>query len=152
MKKKLKTWPAVLILIFVLIQLIPVTKTNPPVTAEIKATTEMMSILVKSCYDCHSNQTSWPWYSRIAPVSWLISRHVEEGREHVNFSEWENLTPIQQENGKQEILKEIMNDNMPLKSYTWIHKHSVLTNENKQLIQLWVTRKDSSENRENTIY
>ncbi len=135
-----------LIIILALIQLVPVKKINPPITAEIKTTSEIMSILVKSCYDCHSNQTRWPWYSHIAPVSWLISYHVKEGRGTVNFSEWQILAPDQKNHIKQEILNEINNNEMPIKLYTLLHKDSGLTNDEKQLIKLWVSQKDSSEN------
>ncbi|MBN2410814.1 heme-binding domain-containing protein [candidate division KSB1 bacterium] len=151
-KMNFKIWLILIVIILVLIQLIPVNKTNPPVTAEIITNLEIKSILVKSCYDCHSNQTSWPWYSSIAPVSWFISHHVQEGREYVNFSEWENLSQNQKAHTKQEILKEINNNKMPLKSYLLIHKNSVLTNDEKQLITLWVSQKDSSENIEKIIF
>jgi len=70
--------------VFVLIQFIPVARTNPPVEGEISASPEVMSILRRACYDCHSNETRWPWYSKIAPVSWLSVKDVNEGREHLN--------------------------------------------------------------------
>lgn len=77
--------------IFVLIQLIPAgaARTNPPVTAEPAwDTPRTRELFVRSCADCHSNQTRWPWYSHVAPVSWLLAKDVREGREHFNVSEW----------------------------------------------------------------
>ncbi len=79
---------AVLIIALVAIQLVPVDRTNPPVETEVPATVEVRSILRRACYDCHSNETVWPWYSRIAPISWLVARDVREGREKVNLSTW----------------------------------------------------------------
>jgi hypothetical protein len=85
---KLKARTAVfsLLALGILIQLIPIRRDNPPATGSVAAPPEVMSILRRSCYDCHSNETIWPWYSRVAPVSWLVARDVHEGRRHVNFS------------------------------------------------------------------
>ncbi len=71
------------------IQFIPVERSNPPVTQEIDAPSNVLSILKTSCYDCHSNETEWPWYSKVAPVSFLVSADVRNGRKRVNFSEWD---------------------------------------------------------------
>jgi len=79
-----------LIIVVIAIQFVTVERTNPPVTGEINVTPELKSVLQKSCYDCHSNETVWPWYSKVAPVSWLVSKDVVEGREELNFSEWTN--------------------------------------------------------------
>ena len=149
---KIKIILVVLIAIILLIQLIPVNKSNPPVSAEIITSTEIKSILEKSCYDCHSNQTRWPWYSKIAPVSWGISYHVKEGRSYVNFSYWQTLTFEQKNNLKQEIFKEISNNKMPIKSYTLIHRNAGLTNEEKQQLTLWANQKESEENSEGIIF
>ncbi len=84
----------VLFLVFAglaLIQFVAVDRSNPPVTGEVEASSQVMEVLRSSCYDCHSNETRWPWYSRVAPVSWRIAQHVEKGREHINFSEWQGL-------------------------------------------------------------
>ncbi len=78
----------VIIVILIGIQFVPVSKTNPPVTGEIKAPNDVMQILRTSCYDCHSNEVNWPWYSNVAPMSWLVAYDVDEAREHMNFSEW----------------------------------------------------------------
>ena len=78
----------VLILAVIGIQFVPVNRMNPPVTGEIGAPEKVMAILHRSCYDCHSNKTVWPWYSYVAPISWLVADDVHEGRRHMNFSEW----------------------------------------------------------------
>ncbi len=80
---------AVGVLGFIAIQFVSVDKSNPPVVSEPKWDSPQTQALVeRSCYDCHSNETKWPWYSNVAPVSWLVARHVEEGRAELNFSEW----------------------------------------------------------------
>lgn len=76
------------VVVLVGIQFIPVDRSNPPVTSDVQAPAEVDAILRRACYDCHSNETVWPWYSRVAPVSWLIAEDVEEGREELNFSTW----------------------------------------------------------------
>ena len=79
------------------IQFVPVQRTNPPITGEIKAPAEVMHILRKACYDCHSNETVWPWYSYIAPISWTVESDVKAGRSDLNFSEWSDYSPMKQD-------------------------------------------------------
>jgi hypothetical protein len=101
------------------------------------APTEVVSVLQKSCYDCHSNETEWPWYSNIAPVSWLVSSDVQDGRLHLNFSKWENLSRKDKVKMKEEIWEEIENENMPLWKYSILHPDANLTPEAKNLIRDW---------------
>ena len=80
----------VLAVIFILIQFIPVDRTNPPVTREVAwDSAETARIARRACYDCHSNETVWPWYSNIAPASLLVASDVRDGRSYLNFSEWD---------------------------------------------------------------
>ena len=78
--------------VFLLIQFVPVERTNPPVTGEVEAADPVMEALRNACYDCHSNETRWPWYSRVAPLSWRIAEHVRIGRRNLNFSEWQGMS------------------------------------------------------------
>jgi hypothetical protein len=78
------------------IQLVPVDTSNPPVTADVPTSPEVKAVLRRACYDCHSNETTWPWYSRVAPVSWLIAQDVHEGRAELNFSRWDQYSTQQQ--------------------------------------------------------
>ena len=78
----------VMVVVLVGIQFIPVNRSNPPVEEEIPVLPEVKAILKRACYDCHSNETVWPGYSRVAPVSWLLAWDVGEGREELNFSTW----------------------------------------------------------------
>ena len=130
----------ILILIVVLllaIQFIPVDRTNPPVKAEIDAPANVKAIFKKACYDCHSNETVWPWYSYIAPVSWLIADDVEEGRDHLNFSGWENLSRQDKAKEKDEIWEHIEKDEMPLGKYKFMHPEAKLSQKEKDIIKDW---------------
>lgn len=127
----------ILIVILIAIQFIPVDKTNPTVTAELDAPTEIISIFKRSCYDCHSNETAWPWYSNIAPVSWLVAGDVKDARAHHNFSEWGNLSRKDRLKMKEEIWEEIEKEKMPLWKYNIMHPEASLTQKNKDLIRGW---------------
>lgn len=130
----------VLILIALIgIQFINVERTNPVVTADLKAPVAIKELLVKSCYDCHSNQTEWPWYSYVAPVSWLVANDVAEGRKHLNFSDWEKLPGRKKEELKKEIWEEVRDDNMPMTIYTYTHPEAKLDFTQKNLIKQWAT-------------
>ncbi len=128
------------------IQFIEVERTNPPVTAEIRAPSDIMEILKKSCYDCHSNETVWPWYSKVAPVSWLVEDDVTEGRKHLNFSTFESLDTSVKLKKKDEILEEVQNGEMPLDIYTLIHPNANLELLQIAKIEKWVTGKSRMTN------
>lgn len=128
----------VMIVLFVGIQFVPVTKTNPPVTGEIKAPEDVMQILRTSCYDCHSNEVKWPWYSNIAPASWLVVYDVNEAREHLNFSEWQSYSAEDQAEDIEEIWEEIEEGEMPLWYYLIAHSEAELSENDKETIKNWV--------------
>lgn len=128
----------ILAAVLVLIQFIPAGRSNPPVTGEIDAPPDVMAFLRSNCYDCHSHQTVWPWYSKVAPVSWAVAYDVNHGREYVNFSTWQSLPADQQEHTRKEILEEIEEGNMPLRKYTLIHPDAVPTPEEIALVRDWV--------------
>jgi hypothetical protein len=114
-----------------------VDRSNPPVTAEIDAPAEVVTIFKHSCYDCHSNETDWRWYSYVAPVSWLTSNDVEDARGHLNFSEWGNLAAHKQAKKTEEIWDEISKDGMPLKIYTLVHPDTKLSGMQKETVKTW---------------
>ena len=87
--KKTKARIGIIVLVVIIaIQFWPVERTNPPVLSDIEAPQEVKAVLHAACYDCHSNETRWPWYSYVAPASWLVTSDVTEAREHLNLSEW----------------------------------------------------------------
>lgn len=128
------------IILFLLIQFITVDRVNPPVYKSItlKAPPEVMSILKNSCYDCHSNETEWPFYSSIAPFSWLIYRDVKFGREDLNFSDWNKMTYKRRNHKKEEIIEEISRDTMPIPIYLITHPSASLSKEDKLIIKNWL--------------
>lgn len=111
------------------IQFVPVERTNPPVTGEPKwDTAATRALAVRACFDCHSNETRWPWYSYVAPVSWLVARDVRKARGKLNFSEWPR-------GDLDEAVEEIEEGNMPLKEYLLLHPEARLSDsERKALI------------------
>ena len=118
-------------------QAMPVTRTNPPVEWEVDAPAEVAAILRSACYDCHSHETRWPWYSRVAPVSWYVTRHVEKGRGDLNFSRWPRLDLEAQEHAFHDIEEQISHRKMPLRSYTWMHAAARLTEAQRQALLAW---------------
>ncbi len=128
-----------LIVIVILIQLVPIDRENPSSdeALEITAPPEVKTILKNSCYDCHSNKTNWPFYSYIAPVSWLVAKDVNKGREELNFSEWEKLSAKEREKKKEDIMEEITGNDMPLPIYLITHSGAELNDEQKQIIKNW---------------
>lgn len=125
---------AVLLIGFLLLQLIPYGKnhTNPPVVQEPNWDSPATRVLAqRACFDCHSNETVWPWYSKVAPVSWLIQRDVDEGRQKLNFSEWQNSARFRHLN---EIAKIITSGEMPPLQYYPMHPQARLTDAEKQTL------------------
>ncbi len=98
---------------------------------------EMAGMLKTSCYDCHSNETNYPWYSYIAPVSWLVAKDTREGREELNFSTWQAYEMLEKLEKLDDIAIEVKEGEMPLGIYTAIHSESKLTDEQRQLIVEW---------------
>ena len=118
------------LVVFLLIQLIPIDRSNPPATSEPKWNSPEARALVKEhCFQCHSNETEWPWYSYIAPASWLIKFDVVEGRGHFNFSEWDK-NPGE----LNEMVREINRGSMPPLQYTIFHPSSKLDAQQKQAL------------------
>lgn len=116
------------LLLFALIQLVPYGRNhaNPPVVSEPNWDAQTRAVAKRACFDCHSNETIWAWYSNIAPLSWLIQRDVDEGRRSLNFSEWGNV-----ETG--EIGETVAEGEMPPTQYLLLHPNAKLTDAEKQL-------------------
>jgi hypothetical protein len=123
--------------LLVAMQLVRCEQTNPKITGEVAAPADVQAMLKRSCYDCHSNETRWPWYSQVAPVSWLVHHDVMEGREHLNFSEWNQLSADKRKHKLEEI-EELVNDgDMPLAYYLPLHSDARLSDADKQAIVSW---------------
>jgi len=97
------------------------------------------TVLQKACYDCHSNNTRYPWYNNIQPVAWWLRHHIDEGKDELNFSEFGTYKPKRQLKKLKEITHEVQEGDMPLDSYTWTHKDAILTDAEKNLVIDWAT-------------
>ena len=105
------------------------------------------ALLKNACYDCHSNNSAYPWYANIQPIAWLIAHDIKEAKEKYNFSEFGLLSRRKQISRLQEMENSIKDETMPLLLFKWMHKSARLTNEDKKLLIEWVEKtKDSLEN------
>ena len=97
----------------------------------------VQQILDKACMDCHSNQSRYPWYNNIQPVAWWIEDHIEEGKGELNFDAFASYKPKRQHHKMEEIVEQVKEGEMPLESYTWMHKEANLTQEEKEILTNW---------------
>ena len=120
------------------IQLVPSGVTNPVLKGDITAPPEIEATLQRSCYDCHSNQTRWPWYGHVAPISWEVARDIEYGRRQVNFSEWGEYYPLTRKRKLEWVERALQQEDMPPHSYQLIHPSSRLSPEARAQLQHWI--------------
>lgn len=141
--KVLKRPGAILFAIFFLAQVFP--GQRPEVSPRpdtdlheaVLLSAEVSQILVQACYDCHSVETTYPWYTDVVPVSWLVFHHVEEGRAELNFSEWKLYSEEKQAHKLDEIVEVVSSGEMPIKGYTLIHPAARLSDEQIKTITDW---------------
>jgi hypothetical protein len=149
-KRPARTILSVLFSIFIVIQFFQPDKNNNDVIATndlhamVSIPDTVEKILKVACYDCHTNNTRYPWYSNIQPVGWWLKNHIEEGKQHLNFNEFANIPPRNGKTTRERQLKKLENiketiskGEMPLTSYTIIHTDARLTQEQKQLVMDW---------------
>jgi len=124
-------------LLLAVIQLVPVSRRNPPVESDLVAPPEVKTVLRRACYDCHSHETVWPWYSRVAPVSWLVAHDVNEARSNMNFSRWDPESSDDIADNKNSMIKMLRKDEMPPLEYQLLHPEARLTVPEKNLLIRW---------------
>jgi hypothetical protein len=129
---------AFLLAAFVAIQFKPVDRSLPAETNVLAVPADLEPVLERACFDCHTNRTRWPWYGYVAPASWFLEKHVREGREHLNFSEWPT-DPNKIRHQYHEIEEVMEEGEMPLPSYLWIHRDAELTLEETERLIAWAT-------------
>jgi len=141
---RLKRIALALLAVFLLAQFVQPKRTNPPVVpsrsleAHVRVPPDVMSSLKRACGDCHSSETRWPWYSHVAPISWVVADDVNLGRSHINFQDWEA-----QENPKEAsehlslICKQVREKEMPPLSYRLMHRESRLSEKDVDAICAW---------------
>ena len=139
-----------MLVVFVGIQFIPTTRNQSatvPLTDFMIVNNVPKSIQEKmqvSCYDCHSNNTQYPWYNRVQPVAWFLEDHINEGKSELNFNEWSLLSDRRKKSKLRSIIKQVESGEMPLNSYTLIHNDAKISDgEAKEMVK-WITQlKDS---------
>jgi heme-binding protein len=142
-RRVLKWLVIAIIAVFVGVQFVRPARTNPAfdpaqtIHAHLQMTPEVSAILDRSCQDCHSNSTRWPWYSNVVPASWFLVDHVNEGRQHLNFSEWGKLDKRRADKRLEEMCEQVSDKEMPLDSYTWIHRSAKLSDEDRKILCSW---------------
>ena len=123
-------------------QLVPVARDNPPAPAPnlVYATApgNVRTVFDDSCKNCHSNQTAWPWYSHVAPFSWIVAHDVHKGRGQLKFSEWTTYPPKKRQEKLEDICDQVVNGDMPDGKYLLIHRNSRLTQEDREAVCAWV--------------
>jgi hypothetical protein len=134
----------VAVVVFLVVsQLVPVDRRNPPVDpsktihASEKVPTAVQGVFARSCQNCHSNQTSWPWYSYVAPVSWMIANDVHSARRKMNFSEWGGYPAKKREEKLEEICEQVTNGDMPDAKYMLLHRSARIVPEERSAICQW---------------
>ena len=130
--------------LFVLIQFFQIDRNNPEITAEMPATDEVRTILEESCYDCHSNETDWPWYSYVAPVSWLVGYDVNHAKEYLNMSEWDSYTADDKAHLYEEFVEVLEEGEMPLWYYEVVHQSAKLSESETETIISWAESQSQS--------
>ncbi|HQY11533.1 MAG TPA: heme-binding domain-containing protein [Ferruginibacter sp.] len=144
MKKIFKRLFFVLLLAFIVIQFFRPAKNKAEGMSKNDITTlyavpeDVQSVLKTSCYDCHSNNTVYPWYAEVQPVAWWLNDHVQDGKKDLNFSEFASYRPRRQYRKLEEINELVKENEMPLNSYLWIHKDAKLSDQQKLTLANWV--------------
>ena len=140
-KRDIAKWAlGVLVVVFVGIQFIPVNRINPPVESDMQCPVGVKEVLKGSCSDCHSHETIWPWYSKVAPVSWLIASDAKEGRRKLNFSAWNRYSTEKQSVLISDMIDQIREGEMPPAPYTWMHAGSDLSPEKLKILETWAAQ------------
>jgi|GEM_PF-59326 hypothetical protein len=143
MNKVIKTGLLILGGALLVLQFFQIDKTNPPLEdaqdylAVATPPAGVTSLLQAACYDCHSHVTRYPWYTNIQPVAWWIKDHIEEGRQHLNFSVWATYPPKKAAHKLEECFEMVESKEMPMKSYTWMHGNARLTTEERSALAVW---------------
>lgn len=143
LKKILKIGAFALAAAFIIIQFFQIDRSNVPVvpgqdiSSIINVPADVSQIMVRSCSDCHTNSTAYPWYSYIQPVGWFLKDHIDDGKRHFNLSTFATYDAKKQKKKLEEVCDEVSSGNMPLPSYLWIHRDAVLTESEKATLCDW---------------
>ena len=137
MGRVVKATLGILVVALIGAQAIRPERTNPPVESDVAAPPVIAPLLRRACYDCHSHETVWPWYSLVAPVSWLLAHDVREGREDLDFSTWAAYGPVKKAKKLRETADEVTQGEMPPRLYRVAHREARLTAAERQVLAAW---------------
>jgi hypothetical protein len=137
MSRRLTLGFGLLIVLFAAAQLVPVRRTNPPVVSPIRTPADVGAVLDRCCLDCHTNGTRWPWYSHVAPMSWLVVNHVKTGRANLNFSYWGALPVDEQRSAAKDVVDQLSAGTMPLRSYLLLHRDARVSVPETGILRAW---------------
>src|SRR5687767_1607319 len=136
--RRIAKWSLMLVaVVFLALQFVPVGRNNPPVRGEVPAPPEVQAILRRSCYDCHSNLTKWPWYARVAPAAWLVARDVQKARAELNFTEWDDLDTKDQIETMHESWEAVAEGEMPPWFYVGPHPRARISKADLARLRAW---------------
>jgi len=144
MSRPLRVLILVAATMFAAIQAFRPDQTSPPsdpaqsLTSVLPVPMPVQTVLTRSCYDCHSHQTRWPWYSEVAPISWMVANDVSEGRDHLNFSTWASYSAVRAADKLDAIAKELSERGMPPIAYTLIHRDARPSDAQVAAVVAWV--------------
>lgn len=133
-----------LVVLLVIAQFFRIDKSHPPVNPKIDFATvtnvpdDINAMMKNACYDCHSHEVTYPWYTNIAPVSWWIKGHIRNGAKRLNFSEWGNYTNKQQRHQIEDCVEVLNDKRMPPKSYKFLHPEAQLSDDDRSKIVGWM--------------
>lgn len=157
LKKILKIAVIVLVVAFVIAQFIRPDFTNPPVVqaetlqASTAVPADVQHILTRSCGDCHTNETQYPWYSKITPSNWFLKDHIDDGRRELNFSVFNTYAPKKKVRKLEEVCEQVEKGEMPLPSYLWIHRDAALAEGDAEVLCNWAKTESNRIKVENGI-
>lgn len=146
MKKTIKIVLIILLIAFIAIQFYRPDRTAPAIVqaetleASVEVPGDINLIMERSCNDCHTNQTRYPWYSNVSPFSWFLANHISDGRRHLNFSVWNTYSDKKKSKKLEEICEQLESKEMPLPSYLWIHRDAVLSEDDSKALCDWATQ------------
>ena len=138
--KIVKIIALILLFVFLGIQFVPTERNQSNAGFEtdfllVNNTPENIGVVLQtSCYDCHSNNTEYPWYNKIQPIAWFLEDHIKEGKKELNFNEWEAYSDRRKSSKLKSIISQIEDDAMPLSSYTLVHRDAILSPSEKALV------------------
>lgn len=135
--KALRRIAAGSLVLLVAAQAVRIERRNPPITADVAAPPAVAAVLRRACYDCHSNETVWPWYAGVAPISWLLARDVREGRAELNFSTWDRYDAAKRKKKLKESWDEVTEGEMPPWFYVLAHPEARLDPAATELLRTW---------------